>query len=98
MLAQVNEIRDKLKQERLEAQSWIYDHNESVRSALTTPDKDENLANSLTDALLAGSNISIGGTERGSNPNTRGKRETKSPQRRRGASRGNRGRTLSKEE
>ena len=98
MLAQVNEIRDKLKQERLEAQSWIDDHNESVRSALTTPDKDENLANSLTDALLAGSNISIGGTERGSNPNTRGKRETKSPQRRRGASRGNRGRTLSKEE
>ncbi len=98
MLAQVNEIRDKLKQERLEAQSWIDDHNESVRSALTTPDKDENLANSLTEALLAGSNVSIGGTERGTNRNVRGKKDGKSTQRRRGASRGNRGRSVSKEE
>ncbi|MEE3083269.1 MAG: hypothetical protein VX320_04170 [Candidatus Thermoplasmatota archaeon] len=98
MLAQVNEIRDKLKQERLEAQSWIDDHNESVRTALTTPDKDENLANSLTEALLAGSSISIGGTERGANRNARGKKDGKSTQRRRGASRGNRGRSVQKEE
>lgn len=98
MLAQVNEIRDKLKQERLEAQSWIDDHNESVRTALTTPDKDENLANSLTEALLAGSSVSIGGTERGTNRNARGKKDSKNTQRRRGASRGNRGRTVPKEE
>ncbi|MDP6906793.1 MAG: hypothetical protein QF440_05195 [Candidatus Thalassarchaeaceae archaeon] len=98
MLAQVNEIRDKLKQERLEAQSWIDEHNDSVRKELTTPDQDEDLAKSLTEALLAGSNVSIGGTERGTNANIRTQRENKTPQRRRGASRGNRGRSKPKSE
>ena len=100
MLEQVNQIRDKLKQERLEAQSWIDDHNESVRKALTTPDQDENLAGSLTQALLAGTSISLGGSETGTNANTRsdGRSSRKANMRRGGASRGNRGRTKSREE
>jgi uncharacterized coiled-coil DUF342 family protein len=100
MLAQVNEVRDKLKQERLEAKSWIDDHNESVRSALTTPDKDEKLAGRLTEALLAGSNVSLGGTELGANANSRTgiRSDRKAGMRRAGAARGNRGRTKQKEE
>ena len=100
MLEQVNEIRDKLKQERLEAQSWIDDHNESVRMALKTPDQDEKLAGSLTQALLAGSSISFGGSETGSNANTRtdGRSSRKANMRRSGAARGNRGRSRSREQ
>ncbi len=100
MLEQVNEIRDKLKQERLEAQSWIDDHNDSVRKALKTPDQDDKLAGSLTQALLAGASISLGGSETGSNANARsdGRSSRKSNMRRSGAARGNRGRSKPKEE
>jgi len=100
MLEQVNQIRDKLKQERLEAQSWIDDHNESVRKALKTPDQDEKLAGSLTQALLAGTSVSFGGSETGTNANTRtdGRSTRKVNMRRSGAARGNRGRTKSREE
>ncbi len=100
MLEQVNEIRDKLKQERLEAQSWIDDHNESVRKALKTPDKDENLAGSLTQALLAGSSISLGGSDTGTNANARvdGRSSRKANMRRSGAARGNRGRSKPREQ
>ena len=100
MLAQVNGIRDKLKQERLEAKSWIDDHNNSVRRDLTTPDKDDKLAGALTDALLAGSNVSLGGSDTGTNANTRtdGRSNRKSGIRRAGAARGNRGRSKQKEE
>ena len=99
MLEQVNEIRDKLKQERLEAQSWIDDHNESVRKALKTPDQDDKLAGSLTQALLAGSAISLGGSETGSNANTRtdGRSNRKANMRRSGAARGNLGRSKPRE-
>ena len=100
MLEQVNQIRDKLKQERLEAQSWIDDHNEAVRKALTTPDQDEKLAGALTQSLLAGSAISFGGSETGTNANTRtdGRSSRKANMRRGGAARGNRGRTKTSEE
>lgn len=100
MLAQVNEIRDKLKQERLEAQSWIDDHNESVRKALKTPDQDDKLAGALTEALLAGSAVSLGGSETGANANQRtdGRSSRKAGMRRAGAARGNRGRSKPKQE
>ena len=100
MLEQVNQIRDKLKQDRLEAQSWIDDHNEAVRKALTTPDKDEKLAGALTQALLAGSSVSFGGSETGTNANTRsdGRSSRKANMRRGGAARGHRGRTKTPEE
>ena len=42
-------------------------HNDSVRKALKTPDQDDKLAGSLTQALLAGCSISLGGSETGSN-------------------------------
>ena len=99
MLKQVNDIRDKLKQERLEAQSWIDDHNESVRKALKTPDQDEKLAGSLTEMLLAGGTISFGGSEAGSKSSNESKSSSgKSPKRRSGAARGHRGRSGSKQE
>ena len=100
MLEQVNQIRDKLKQERLEAQSWIDDHNESVRKALKTPDKDDKLAGSLTQSLLAGTSISLGGSETGTNANARndGRSSRKANMRRSGAARGKRGRPKSRDE
>ena len=100
MLEQVNQIRDKLKQERLEAQSWIDDHNESVRKALKTPDQDENMAGALTQALLAGSSISLGGSETGAHANSRvdGRSSRKANRRRGGAARGNRGRSMPRDE
>jgi uncharacterized coiled-coil DUF342 family protein len=100
MLEQVNQIRDKLKQERLEAQSWIDDHNESVRKALKTPDKDDNMASSLTQALLSGTSISLGGSETGTNANSRndGRSNRKMNMRRGGAARGNRGRSKPRED
>ena len=100
MLDQVNQVRDQLKQERLEAQSWIDDHNEAVRNAVTTPDQDEKLAGALTEALLAGSSISFGGSETGTNANSRsdGRSTRKANMRRGGAARGNRGRTKTPEE
>ena len=100
MLTQVNQIRDKLKQERLEAQSWIDDHNESVRKALTTPDQDEKLAGALAEALLAGSSVSFGGSETGTTPNARtdGRSNRKANMRRGGAARGKRGRSKPSDE
>ena len=100
MLEQVNQLRDKLQQERLEAQSWIDDHNESVRKALTTPDNDEKLAGSLTQALLSGASISLGGSETGTNANSRadGRSPRKANMRRGGAARGNRGRKKPRED
>ena len=100
MLEQVNQIRDKLKQERLEAQSWIDDHNESVRKALKTPDQDDKMASSLTQALLGGTSISLGGSETGSNANSRndGRSNRKVNMRRGGAARGNRGRSKPRED
>ena len=100
MLEQVNQIRDKLKQERLEAQSWIDDHNESVRKALKTPDQDDNMASSLTQALLSGTSISLGGSETGTNANSRndGRSNRKMNMRRGGAARGNRGRSKPRED
>ena len=62
LLDEVNEIRDELNQQRLEAEKWITDHNESVRKARSTPDKDTDLAESLTDMLLSGGSVTLGGT------------------------------------
>jgi uncharacterized coiled-coil DUF342 family protein len=100
MLEQVNQIRDKLKQERLEAQSWIDDHNESVRKALKTPDQDDKMASSLTQALLSGTSVSLGGSETGTNANSRndGRSNRKMNMRRGGAARGNRGRSKPRED
>ena len=46
MMKEVNEIRDKMKAEIEEGKLVIENHNRLVRESLTTPDKDENLANS----------------------------------------------------
>ena len=57
LLDEVNEIRDELNQQRLEAEKWITDHNECKAYA---PDKDKDLAESLTDMLRQGE-ITLGG-------------------------------------
>ena len=100
MLKQVNEIRDKLNQERIEAQSWIDDHNESVRKALTTPDQDEGLASRLTESLLAGGSVAIGGTqvEKVEHSGRGGRSNRKANMRRLSASRGRRGRSTPKKD
>jgi len=97
LLNQVNEIRDKLKQERLEAKAWIDEHNEAVRKALTTPDQDENLASRMAETLIAGDSLSIGGidssesSEADQKPLRKSRSTKKTTMRRIGAARGGRG-------
>ena len=43
----------------------IREHNESVRNSLKTPDKDEVLAESLTDKLLSEGTLTLGGSMSG---------------------------------
>ena len=64
LLSEVNEIRDQLNEQKLEAEKWITDHNESVRKSRMTPDKDKDLAESITESLLSGGSITLGGSRR----------------------------------
>ncbi len=61
LIDEVNGIRDQLNQQRLDRKKLIDDHNEAVRSMLSTPDEDEDLAVSLAEQLLAEGNITLGG-------------------------------------
>ena len=65
MLKEVNEARDEMKARREERARVIREHNESVRNALKTPDKDETLAESLTDRLLSEGSLTLGGSMSG---------------------------------
>ena len=62
LMKEVNEIRDKMKAEIEEGKLVIENHNRSVRESLTTPDKDENLANSLSEKLMQQGSLTFGGT------------------------------------
>ena len=65
LLKQVNETRDEIKARREERERVIREHNESVRNSLKTPDKDEVLAESLTDKLLSEGTLTLGGSMSG---------------------------------
>ena len=65
LLKEVNEARDEIKSRREERARVIRDHNESVRNALKTPDKDEELAESLADKLLSEGSLTLGGSMSG---------------------------------
>ena len=65
LLKQVNEARDEIKARREERERVIREHNESVRNSLKTPDKDEVLAESLTDKLLSEGTLTLGGSMSG---------------------------------
>ena len=62
LLSEVNEIRDQLNEQRLEAEKWITDHNESVRKSRMTPDQNKDLAESIAESLLSGGSITLGGS------------------------------------
>jgi uncharacterized coiled-coil DUF342 family protein len=62
IMKEVNEIRDKMKAEIEEGKLVIENHNRSVRESLTTPDKDENLAKSLSNMLIEQGSLTFGGT------------------------------------
>ena len=62
MMKQVTEVKGQISSLRKERKSWLRNHNRSVRDALTSPDEDEALADSLVDKLLAEGNLSLGGT------------------------------------
>ncbi len=64
LMKEVNEIRDKMKAEIEEGKLVIENHNRSVRESLTTPDQDENLANTLSEKLMQQGSLTFGGTLR----------------------------------
>ena len=64
LLSEVNEIRDQLNEQRLEAEKWVTDHNESVRKSRMTPDQNKDLAVSIAESLLSGGSITLGGSRR----------------------------------
>jgi uncharacterized coiled-coil DUF342 family protein len=61
LIEEVNGIRDQLNQSRLDSKKLIDDHNEAVRSMLSTPDEDEGLVASLSEQLLNEGDIMLGG-------------------------------------
>lgn len=64
LLSEVNDIRDQLNEQRLEAEKWISDHNDSVRKSRTTPDQNKDLAESIAESLLSGGSVTLGGSRR----------------------------------
>ena len=81
LLKEVNEARDEMKSRREERARVIREHNESVREALKTPDKDETLADSLTDRLLSEGSLTLGGSMSG-DPQASPSANTSIPQKR----------------
>ena len=61
MLSKVNEIRSEIRSQHEERERLVKDHNKSVRQALRGPDQNEELAESLSEKLLAGESITFGG-------------------------------------
>ena len=70
LLSEVNEIRDQLNEQRLEAEKWITDHNESVRKSRSTPDQNKDLAESIAESLISGGSITLGGSRPKQSENT----------------------------
>ncbi len=69
-----------VKAEIEEGRLAIENHNKSVRESLTTPDKDENLANSLSDQLMETGSVTFGGTlgnDFATNSKTKGKKKSR---------------------
>tara|TARA_B100001996_G_scaffold76828_1_gene56724 strand:- start:1047 stop:2033 length:987 start_codon:yes stop_codon:yes gene_type:complete len=89
LMQEVNQIRDQMKAEIEEAKLVIENHNRSVRESLTTPDKDEDLANSLSAKLMEQGSLTFGGTLTG-DFTTSGKPKMKKHSRKLGTTRGRR--------
>ena len=89
LMQEVNQIRDQMKTEIEEGKLVIENHNRSVRESLTTPDKDEDLANSLSAKLMEQGSLTFGGTLMG-DFTTSGKPKMKKPSRKLGTTRGRR--------
>jgi uncharacterized coiled-coil DUF342 family protein len=82
LLKKVNEIRDEMKAEIEEGRLLIENHNKSVRESLTTPDMDEDLANSLSAQLMEQGSLTFGGTLGGdfieiNSPKSRNKKQSR---------------------
>jgi len=65
MMDEVNEARDKLKMARVERESWMSDHNNSVKKMMKTGAESEDVANALVDTLLNSGSLTFGGTMSG---------------------------------
>ena len=62
MMDEVNEARDKLKMARVERESWMSDHNDSIKKMMKTGAESEDVANALVDTLLDSGTLTFGGT------------------------------------
>ena len=77
-----------MKAEMEEGKLVIENHNRLVRESLTTPDKDEDLANSLSEKLIEQGTLTFGGTLSGDFSNAEKKPKAKKPSRKLRTTRG----------
>jgi uncharacterized coiled-coil DUF342 family protein len=61
MMVDVNEVRDQLKLAREERESWVVEHNKSVRAELQTGAQSEKVADELVSTLLNEGTLTFGG-------------------------------------
>ena len=61
MMVDVNEVRDQLKLAREERESWVVEHNKSVRAELQTGAQSEKVAEELVSTLLNEGTLTFGG-------------------------------------
>ena len=62
LLTDVTEIRNEMKAQRQERESWMIDHNASVASELRSGSDDDDVAENLVSELLEHGELSMGGT------------------------------------
>ncbi len=62
LISEVTELKNELKAQREERDSWLTDHNASVAAELRTASQDENVADELVSDFLEQGELSLGGT------------------------------------
>ena len=62
LMKDVDRARDQLKLAKKERESWITDHNQSVKNQMSTGASSEEVANKLVSGLISSGSLIIGGT------------------------------------
>jgi len=62
LMKDVDKARDQLKLAKKERESWITDHNQSVKNQMSSGASSEDVANDLVSSLMSSGSLTIGGT------------------------------------
>ena len=62
LMKDVDKARDQLQMAKKERESWITDHNQSVKSEMSTGASSADVADSMVSSLLSSGVLNIGGT------------------------------------